>query len=122
MADYIEIELTVVEPVYLELNVEPVQYIGTAQAGPQGEKGDPGPIGDAYNEKFTITEAILAQKYVTIAGTVSDNQSIRVFVEHVGLKAEQGVDYSYSGNEIFWTSYDFENKLEAGDVLHVFYS
>ena len=41
MAEPIAIDVIVVEPVLLELNIAPVTYIGTAQAGPRGEKGDP---------------------------------------------------------------------------------
>jgi hypothetical protein len=42
MSTPIEIELIIVEPVMLELQTAPVYSIGTAQAGPQGEKGEPG--------------------------------------------------------------------------------
>jgi len=47
MADYIEIELVIVEPVMLELDVAPSTYIGTAQAGPTGPAGENGLDGEA---------------------------------------------------------------------------
>jgi hypothetical protein len=42
LSNTIEIELVIVEPIELELGVAPSTYIGTSQAGPQGEQGPPG--------------------------------------------------------------------------------
>lgn len=42
MAEPILIELEIVEPIELELSIEPTYYIGTAQVGPRGEQGLPG--------------------------------------------------------------------------------
>ena len=46
MANTIELELVIVEPILLELDIAPAMYIGTAQAGPTGP---PGPIGKLEN-------------------------------------------------------------------------
>jgi len=77
---------------------------------------------DTKFESFTLDSTSITSKYVTISGTINDNQSIRVFVDNVGIKAEQGVDYSVSGNQIFWTGYDFDGLLEVGDKLKIFYN
>lgn len=42
MADTIIIELIIVEPVMLDIEPQPINYIGTLRAGPQGEKGEKG--------------------------------------------------------------------------------
>jgi len=73
------------------------------------------------HERFDITSAELSSKYVTLLGIISDNQSIRVFLDNVGIKAEQGVDYSVSGNEIYWSGYNLQTTLAEDDVLVVFY-
>lgn len=44
MNEAVAIEIQVVDPVYLDIGTEPVQHIGTSQAGPRGEKGDTAPI------------------------------------------------------------------------------
>lgn len=36
------LNISVVDPILLNVDVEPVQYIGTAQTGPQGIPGDGG--------------------------------------------------------------------------------
>jgi len=72
-------------------------------------------------ESFTMDSATLIAKYIEVAGTITDNQSIRVFLDDVGIKAEQGVDYSVSANQIFWSGYNFQILLEVGDKLKIFY-
>jgi len=72
-------------------------------------------------ELFTISISDLANKYITIVGVINNNQSIRVFLNNIGIKAEQGVDYSLSGNQIFWTGYDLETTLEENDKLKIVY-
>ena len=49
MANPIEIELVIVEPVELVLDVAPSTFIGTAQAGPTGPTG---PIGNLENMPY----------------------------------------------------------------------
>lgn len=41
MADPLEIELLIVDPVYLDLDVAPSVFIGTVLTGPQGPAGNP---------------------------------------------------------------------------------
>ena len=49
MANPIEIELVIVEPVELNLDIAPSTFIGTAQAGPTGPAG---PIGNLENMPY----------------------------------------------------------------------
>ena len=49
MAIPIEIELVIVEPVELNLDIAPSTFIGTAQAGPTGPAG---PIGNLENMPY----------------------------------------------------------------------
>ena len=58
------------------------------------------------HELFVLDAYDIANKYVEVEGTINNNQSIRVFVDNIGIKAEQGVDYSVSGNQIFWNTYN----------------
>jgi len=72
MAEPHEIELIFVEPIYLELDVEPVYHIGTAQSGPQGPPGEPfsGTLSDASEtEKGLI---MLATPEEVLTGVNSD--------------------------------------------------
>lgn len=58
MAEVIELEIVVVEPVYLELAEQPVYYIGTSQAGPAGPAGPIGPPGVILEgAKYSLTDA-----------------------------------------------------------------
>ena len=75
---------------------------------------------DKY-EEFEMTSTEISDKYITIIGIINNNQSIRLFLDNIGIKAEQGIDYSVSGNQIFWTGYNLEQSLEAGDKLKIFY-
>jgi len=72
-------------------------------------------------ESFTLDGTDIANKYVTLAGPLVDNQSIRVFIDDVGIKAEQGIDYSISSLDIIWTGLLFDGLLEVGDKLKIFY-
>lgn len=72
-------------------------------------------------EMFEITSDVKTQKYVELTKTITDNQSIRVFVENIGIKAEVGIDFSISGNQIYWSGYNFENLLEIGEKINIFY-
>ncbi|NCC99965.1 MAG: hypothetical protein EOL95_09750 [Bacteroidia bacterium] len=72
-------------------------------------------------DDYTITATEIANKYVTLSQVPTNNQSIRVFVDNVGIKAEQGVDYSISGNQIFWTGYNFSSLLSLDDKLKIIY-
>lgn len=72
-------------------------------------------------DDFTITATEIANKYVTLSNMPTNNQSIRVFVDNIGIKAEQGVDYSISGNQIFWTGYNFNSLLSLDDKLKIVY-
>lgn len=72
-------------------------------------------------ELFTLDATDISNKYIELVGTINDNQSIRVFIDNVGIKAEQGVDYSVSANQIFWTAYSLATLLEVGDKLKIFY-
>ena len=72
-------------------------------------------------ELFTLDATDISNKYVELTGTVNDNQSIMVFLDNIGIKAEQGVDYSVSANQIFWTAYQLDSLLEVGDKLKIFY-
>jgi len=73
------------------------------------------------NESFEITQPILNQKYVELTNTITDINSIRVFVDDVGLIAQPGVDYSISDQYVYWTGYDFFTKLALGETLRIFY-
>lgn len=81
-------------------------------------------ISDFYekNENFTLDSVDISNKYVTIAGTINDSQTVHLFIENIGIMAEVGVDFSYSGNNVYWTGYELENTLEIGDKLRVFYT
>lgn len=57
MAEYIEIELQIAEPVLLEIATEPIYHIGTAQVGPSGLKGDKGDTGNTGPQGETLWEA-----------------------------------------------------------------
>ena len=72
-------------------------------------------------ETRTLSETDISNKYFELSKEITDNQSIRVFIEGVGIKAEQGVDYSLSGNQVFWSGYLFDGLLETGDKLNIFY-
>jgi len=72
-------------------------------------------------ELFTLDATDLSNKYVEVVGTIVDNQSIRVFIDNIGIKAEQGIDYSVSGSQIFWNTYALQSLLELGDKLKIFY-
>ena len=72
-------------------------------------------------ELFTLDATDISNKYVEVSGIITDNQSIRVFVDNIGIKVEQGVDYSVSGNQIFWNTYELQSVLELGDKLKIFY-
>jgi len=73
------------------------------------------------SELFTLDATDISNKYVELTGTVNDNQSIRVFLDNIGIKVEQGVDYSISGSQIFWTGYELASLLEVADKLKIFY-
>jgi len=73
------------------------------------------------HDLFTLDATDISNKYVTLTQSITDNQSIRVFVDNAGIKAEQGVDYSISGSQIFWTGYTFDGVLIVGDKLKIFY-
>lgn len=73
------------------------------------------------NESFTLTSTDISNKYVEIVGTITDNQSVLVIVSDIGLIAEVGVDYSLSGNFVYWTGYSFATKLEEGEKLKIYY-
>ena len=72
-------------------------------------------------ESFIMTSLILANKTVTLSSVPTNNQSIREFVENIGMKAEVGVDYSYTTNTIHWTGYEFSDKLGVGDTITIYY-
>jgi hypothetical protein len=72
-------------------------------------------------ELFDLEDTDITNKYIEVAGTITDNQSIRVFIENAGIKGEQGIDYSVSGNHIFWQNYDFDGLLETRDTLKIYY-
>ena len=76
-----------------------------------------------YNqvEVFTITEEILNQKYVILTKEITDINSIRVFVDDVGIRAQPGVDYSVSDTYVYWQGYEFFTKLEIGEKLYIYY-
>lgn len=60
-------------------------------------------------------------KYISIPNDITDNQNIQVYVDNCGIKGEPGVDYSSSGNDIYWGGYDWEFTLQIGDKLSIFY-
>jgi hypothetical protein len=88
---------------------------GVMETGPKGDTG----VG--YFEIHEIAQEDLDNKYITIEGEITDNQNILVFIDNVGIKAELSVDYSVSGNEVFWNGYELENTLVVGDKIKVFY-
>jgi len=92
----------------------------------EGEGTEINPLGLSNKSKtkyesFTLDILDLNNKYITIQGIINDNQSIRLFADNIGIKLEQGVDYSVSGNQVFWSGYALENLLEVGDTLQIFY-
>lgn len=74
------------------------------------------------SESFTLDATDISNKYIDIAGTINNSQSVYVIIENVGIMAEQGIDFSYSGSNVYWTGYELENTLEVGDKLRVFYT
>lgn len=76
-----------------------------------------------YNqvEVFTINETILNQKYVILTKEITDINSVRVFVDDIGIRAQPGIDYSISDQYIYWNGYDLNTKLEIGEKIIVFY-
>ncbi len=92
----------------------------------EGEGTLNNPIGLSNKSKtkyeiFTIDSTILSNKYVELSGIINDNQSIRVFLDNVGIKLEQGVDYSVSGHTIYWSGYNLSSLLELNDCIQIFY-
>jgi len=61
MNDPILIDLVIAEPILLDLVLAPEYYVGTSQAGPQGEKGDKGDKGDVgtilFGDKISYVDA-----------------------------------------------------------------
>lgn len=80
-----------------------------------------GDLNPNQSETFVLTEQNLLDRYVILTRPITDINSIRVFVDNQGLKAQPGIDYSISDNYIYWTGYDFNTKLELGEKLIVFY-
>lgn len=74
------------------------------------------------NESFTLDSTDISNKFIDVVGDINAAQTVHLFVENIGILGEVGVDFSYSGNNIFWTGYEFENTLEVGDKLKVFYT
>ena len=66
MADPIYIDIEIVEPILLEIDTEPIYYVGTAAAGPQGIQGVQGETGPGWSP----TEG--AKSSSTDAGTFGD--------------------------------------------------
>ena len=103
----------------------PVEYTGHANEVVVVKEDESGLEFSGFSvekwEKFTITADILVDGYVTLTKEIIDNQSIRVFMDNVGIQAEQGVDYSVSGAQIFWIGYEFSTLLEVDDKLNIFY-
>ena len=134
MSDEITIELVTAEELditlnedgyFTDLNDVPDDYVGYGGDLVRVNAAELGlefytPINEKW-EMFTMTAPLLAQAYVELTQDITDNQSIRVFIDDAGIKAEQGVDYSVSSNQIFWTGYDFFTLLEVGDKLKIFY-
>ena len=72
MTEPIEIELQIVEPIALELDIEPQTYIGTRQVGPQGLQGEPG-VSDVPDASETVKGIIqLASQGEVTTGTNSN--------------------------------------------------
>lgn len=82
----------------------------------------PGPGAVAKGEVFTLTQTEISRKYISLSEIIIDNQSVMVFIEGAGILAEVGVDYSVSGQDIFWTSYALEGILSVGDKLRIIYN
>jgi len=92
---------------------------GTDGLSIQGEKGEAGT--PFISQSFTLSFLDISHKYVTLDLPVTNNQSVLVWVDGSGVLGEVGVDYSVSGQEIFWTSYLFDHLLSSGDKLRVIY-
>ncbi|MBK6284974.1 MAG: hypothetical protein IPF54_22140 [Draconibacterium sp.] len=70
MSGAIEIEIIIVEPIQLELDIAPSIFIGTAQAGPQGLPGEIGNIANMPDATETIRGFVrLASQLEVTTGT-----------------------------------------------------
>lgn len=88
--------------------------------GIQGIQGEDGASGEK-NESFILNATDITNGYIDIVGNINNAQTVHLFIENIGILAEVGVDFSYSGNNLYWTGYELANTLEIGDKLKVFY-
>jgi hypothetical protein len=84
--------------------------------GDQGEQGVP-----VKTQNFTLTALDIRLGYVSLSLPVIIDQSVQVFIEDAGILAEVGIDYSLSGQEIYWLGYSLQNILETGDKLRILF-
>ena len=79
--------------------------------------------GDAvhYEESRTIDGSDISNKYFDLARTPDNANGVRIFIDNSGIKAEQGVDYTISTNQISWNTYTWDGLLAVGDKLKIFY-
>ena len=94
----------------------PEQIEALKVKGDQGEQGVP-----VKTQNFTLTALDIRLGYVSLSLPVTNDQSVQVFIEDAGILAEVGIDYSLSGQEIFWLGYTLQEILEAGDKLRILF-
>lgn len=80
----------------------------------------PGSGADTQRETFTLTNTEITNEQLTVAGTISDADSVHVAMEGGGASL-YGVDYTVSGNDIVWSGYDLSTILVVGSVLQITY-
>lgn len=80
-----------------------------------------GDLNPNQSETFILTESDINNKYIMLTKPITDINSIRVFIDNQGLKAQPGIDYSISDQYIYWNGYDLNAKLEIGEKIIVFY-
>ena len=110
---------TVKEEILLKLsNINDLIYTISGMAS----SAVPGEGAVANGQVFTLSDSDISRKYVSVSEIIIDNQSVMVFIEGAGILAEVGVDYSVSGQDIFWTYYALEGILSVGDKLRIIYN
>jgi len=75
---------------------------------------------EKYNE-FTLTPSDIQNSYISISPQIKNPQSLKVFIENIGLMAERGIDYNHTSTQIYWAGYKLNNLLEEGDKLNISY-
>lgn len=75
---------------------------------------------DWQTEAFTLTQADILQKKITLQYLPKSSQAVR-FVPDGGPEQRLGVDYIVTGSEIIWNGLTLDGFLEIGETIRVIY-